>query len=89
MIDKTNKTNFSWGKSISVWWSISWRTTVIGLIITCLAACVCIFFMPAREITITNIDDMVIIIGNIVSIPAAILATKQALEVHFSPTNNQ
>ena len=74
--------NISWGKALSVWWSIAWRGTIYGA----LGGFVLGFiggFMAALMHAPEKAQFYGMIGGYIAAIPASMLAVKQAITKHL------
>lgn len=80
--------NITWEKSLSVWWSICWRSVIYGAL-----GGFVLGFIGGVLAALTQAPEKAAVYGAIggylASIPASMLAVKQALGKHFAASIGQ
>jgi hypothetical protein len=76
----TNQSPLNWNISLAVWWSFMWRAVIYGMLLGALLGGIAGFFAgtPERGALFGAI------VGYIGTIPASMLALKQALTKHLA-----
>ncbi len=76
----TNQSPLSWNGVLSVWWSFMWRAVIYGMLVGALLGSIAGLFAGTPE----RGAFFGAIVGYIGTIPASMLALKQALTKHLA-----